>query len=144
MANPKLPKLTHVLNLRAHMSRDGGVAGKQRNGATRYLAPLTGGFLQGVAGTKAEGLNVEIMPGGSDWLLVDETTKIAHLDVRTHGKTPEGHGFFIYYTGYLGSDDIGQKFRTWQPDAVTSRGGDHHWWTNPTFETSGKHTNPHL
>lgn len=135
-STPSLPKLTHVLNLRAHMSRQGAVAGKQRNGATRHLAPLTGGFLKGVDGTRAEGLSVELMPGGSDWLLVDEATGIAHLDVRTHGVDTNKDGFFIHYVGYLGLDEAGAKFQSWSEDAKTTKGGDHHWWTNPIFETS--------
>lgn len=129
------------MNLRALLTKTGGgVIGQQRGGPVRIMAPLTGGFLKGVAGSKAEGLDVEILPGGSDWILVDQTTKMTHLDVRTHGKSADGHGFFIHYTGVLAPDDISAKFRAWDADAVTSRGEDHHWWTNPTFETGGRHS----
>lgn len=120
------------------MSKWDGAAGKQRGGATRYLAPLTGGFLKGIEGTRAEGLSVKLMPGGSDWLCVDEATGTAHLDVRTHGVTDSGDGFFIYYTGYILLDEICAKFQSWSPDSKTSKGGDHYWFTNPNFETSGR------
>jgi len=130
------PKFTHVMNLRAYMSRNGSAAGCHRGGATRHLAPLTGGFLKGVEGTRAEGLDVELMPGGSDWLMVDDTTSMCHLDVRTHGTNKAGDGFFIYYTGYLGHDKAAAQFTSWDPEAKTTKGGDHHWWTNPNFETS--------
>lgn len=130
------PKLTHVMNLRAHMSRTGGVAGKYRGGGTRHLCPLTGGFLQGVKGSRAEGLDVELMPGGSDWLIADDATGISHLDVRTHGTDKAGDGFFIHYTGYLEQDVHCGKFTSWDPEAKSTKSGDHHWWTNPTFETS--------
>ena len=139
MASPASPpKLTHVLNLRAHMSLESGVAGPQRGGAIRQLAPLTGGFLKGVPGTKAEGLDVKLFPGGSDWLLVDMATNIAHLDVRTHGKNTEGDGFFIHYTGYLGLDEHAALFQSFSPDAKTTKGGDHVWWSQPNFETNSK------
>ncbi|KAH7125993.1 hypothetical protein EDB81DRAFT_810253 [Dactylonectria macrodidyma] len=135
---PALPKLTHVLNLRAHMGLKSGAAGKHRGGAIRQLAPLSGGFLKGVPGTRAEGLDVELFPGGSDWLLVDEATGVAHLDVRTHGTTEEDDGFFIHYIGYLGLDKHAELFQTFSPDAKTTKAGDHHWWSQPNFETSSE------
>ncbi|RSM18679.1 hypothetical protein CDV31_002399 [Fusarium ambrosium] len=133
-----LPRLTHVLNLRAQMSLKSSVAGKQRGGAIRQLAPLTGGFLRGVPGTRAEGLDVELFLGGSDWLLVDEKTGMAHLDVRTHGNTKEEDGVFIHYTGYLLLDEHAALFQSFSPKAITTKGGDHYWWSQPNFETGAE------
>lgn len=135
---PAPPKLTHVLNLRAHMGLKSGVAGPQRGGAIRQLAPLTGGFLKGVPGTKADGLDVELFAGGSDWLLVDMNTGTAHLDVRTHGSNQADEGIFISYTGYLKLDEHAALFQSFSPDAKTTRGGDHAWWSQPNFETNCK------
>jgi len=130
------PKLTHVMNMRAYMSRQGAIAGAYRGGATRGLVPLTGGFLKGVEGTRAEGLDVQLMEGGSDWPMVDEASGMVHVDVRTHGTSKSGDGFFIHYTGYLGLDKAAAMFTSWDPEAKTTKGGDHYWFTNPTFETS--------
>lgn len=138
MATSHPPKLNHVMHLRAHMAPKSGVAGPQRGGAIRQLAPLTGGHLRGVPGTKAEGLDITLFPGGSDWLLVDTVTNVAHLDVRTHGTNKDDEGIFIHYIGYLKLDEDAAKFQVFSPDAKTTSFGKHDWWSQPNFETNCK------
>lgn len=132
----QVPKLTHVFNLRAYLSKEIAPAGNYRGGAQRYCSPVSGGYMKGVEGSRAAGLSVELMPGGSDWIVIDEAAGMAHVDVRTQGTTEAGHGFFIHYTGYIGIDPATAAIFTRSPDRKTTQDGDHHWWTNPTFETN--------
>jgi hypothetical protein len=110
--------------------------GKVRNGAFRTCHPLEGGFLRGVDGTETEGLSVDLTFGGSDWISYDETTNVAHIDVRTHGKSADGEGFYIYYIGYLGGDEATTKFMDISQEVESTNYGDHHWWNHPIIETS--------
>ncbi|KAI8954373.1 hypothetical protein F4801DRAFT_532819 [Xylaria longipes] len=124
--------------MRVNVSKDAVIAGQSRGGATQHLLSMPSGFIKGVEGTKAEGFEVELMPGGSDWLMADEKTKMNHLDVRVHGKNRDGDGFFVRYVGYLGTDDAVTKFLTLAPGRKTTKGGDHYWYINPIFETSSE------
>lgn len=134
------PNLTRVMSLRAYMSRDSVEVGKQRNGPHRGVYPFEGGHLIGVDGTITEGLHVEFSRGGADWLVFDDKTGIAHLDVRANGKDKDGAGFFIYYKGVLEMDDIGTKFNNWTPGVQSTQSKDHHWFTNPVIETNSEST----
>lgn len=119
------------------MGHDTITAGQYRSGPHRHITSLDGGFLRGVPGTRGEKMNATLVRGGSDWILFDESTKTAHLDVRTQGRTPSGECVFIHYTGFLGIDEAAEKFMAWSPDAQTTEFGAHHWWAGPIIEASG-------
>ena len=137
MATPTPPKLNHVFHLRGHMGKDTIKAGQHRSGPHRHITALEGGFLRGIPGTRGEGLDATLVTGGSDWILFDEGTNTAHLDVRTQGRTKDGECVYIHYNGYLRLDQAAEKFMSWSPDAKTTAFGEHHWWSAPNIEASG-------
>lgn len=136
-ANP--PKLDHVFTLRGHMGHDTVNAGQYNSGPHRHITALEGGFLRGVPGSRGERMNASLVAGGSDWILFDESTNTAHLDVRTQGRTAAGECVYIHYQGFLKIDEAGQRFMAWSPDAETTNYGDHHWWSAPKIESSGNY-----
>ena len=140
MATPNPPRLNHVFHLRGHIGKDTINAGQYRSGPHRRITVLEGGFLRGIPGTRGEGLDATLVAGGSDWILFDESTNTAHLDVRTQGRTEDGHCVYIHYNGYLRTDEAAKQFRTWSPDAKTTEFGQHHWWSAPNIEVSGMFT----
>ncbi|KAI1741294.1 hypothetical protein F4680DRAFT_72990 [Xylaria scruposa] len=129
-------KLSHVLQMRANLGNNTVMAGQSRGGATQHLISLASGFVKGVEGTKAEGLEFELMPGGSDWLMVDEKAKMNYLDVRVNGKNLDGDGLFVRYVGILGADDMTTRYVNGAPGRQTTKGSDNYWYINPIFETS--------
>ena len=59
------PKLEHCFTMRADLSREHTLQlGAIKAGPQRIIAPVSHGFLKG------SGVEAEILPGGSDWLLV--------------------------------------------------------------------------
>ncbi|KAG2415538.1 hypothetical protein HFD88_006729 [Aspergillus terreus] len=131
------PQLHHLLTLRAHFAPDTLHAGTlHTTGPSRDITAFEGGFLHGVAGTRAAGLDATLLRGGSDWLLCDERRALAHIDVRTHARLSDGHGVYIQYTGYLGLDADARRFMAQAADARTTAYGDHDWWTRLVIETS--------
>lgn len=137
MATTTLPRLNHVFHLRGHMGKDTINAGQHRSGPHRHITALEGGFLRGIPGSRGESLDATLVAGGSDWILFDESTNTAHLDVRTQGRTKDGECVYIHYNGYLQLDDDAQKFMSWSPEAETTEYGKHHWWSAPNIEISG-------
>lgn len=67
---------------------------------------------------------------------LDQSTNVAHLDVRTQARTTDGHGLYIQYIGILKIDEKANKVLSWRPDAKTTQFGDHEWFTGPNIETS--------
>ncbi|KAI0860539.1 hypothetical protein F4860DRAFT_478800, partial [Xylaria cubensis] len=132
------PKLRYVLQMRANLGKNTVIAGQSRGGATQHLICLASGFVKGVEGTKAAGLEFELMPGGSDWLMADEKTKMNYLDVRVNGKNLDGDGLFVRYVGFLGADDMTTRYVNGAPGRKTTEGGDNYWYINPIFETSSE------
>lgn len=132
------PKLTHVFTLRARIARDSVYLGSDSAGFQKQITALEGGFFLGVPNTRGEGMNATLVPGGSDWVLFDPVTQVAHIDVRTQGKLPDGSGVSVQYTGYLLVDEKAKRFMARGPDARSTEFGDHHWWTRPVIETSGR------
>ena len=98
------PKLTHVFTLRARIARDSVYLASDSGGSQKKITALEGGDFLGVPNTRGEGMNATLVPGGSDWVTLDPATKVAHIDVRTQGKLPDGSGVYVQYTGYLGID----------------------------------------
>ncbi|PKX89223.1 DUF3237 domain-containing protein [Aspergillus novofumigatus IBT 16806] len=136
MATPTPPRLNHVFHLRCHIGKDTINAGQYCSGPHRRITTLEGGFLRGIPGTRGDGLDVTLVAGGSDWILFDESTNTAHLDVRTQGRTKDGQCVYIHYSGYSKIDEAAQQFRSWSPDAKTTEFGQHHWWSAPNIEVS--------
>ena len=132
------PKLEHVFRMRGYMDRTSLDLGPIKNGPHRNITALTGGFVEGVQGSRGEGLSVKLGQGGSDWILFDPATNICHLDVRTHGQTEAGQSLFIYYHGYLELDTHAATFMKWSPEAKSTTAGQHNWFSAPRIETSRK------
>ncbi|TKA65041.1 hypothetical protein B0A49_09992 [Cryomyces minteri] len=107
------PKLEQVFTLRAFLSKEDLLA----------FGPIKG---------------PQLVQGGSDWLLLDPTTNIAHLDIRTQARTAEGGYIYMHYPGILRMDDATQKALQWSPDAKTTRSEDHYFMTTPIYETSSE------
>jgi len=90
------PKLEKAFTLRCFLSKeDLLVFGPIKGGPHRYAVPVTYGFLEG------SGIKAQLVQGGSDWILMDTTTNVAHLDVRTQARTAEGDVIYIKYPGIL-------------------------------------------
>jgi hypothetical protein len=127
------PKLEKAFTLRAFLSKEDLLAfGAIKGGPHRYIVPVTHGFLEG------SGIKAQLVQGGSDWLLLDPTTGVAHLDIRTQARTEAGDLIYIFYPGILKMDDATQKALQWSPDAKTTRSEDHYFMTTPRFETSSE------
>lgn len=132
------PQLSHVFTLRGLLASDSIDVGNFQSGPKRIIGALEGGFLRGVAGTHGEGMDATLLSGGSDWVLLDEGTGVTNIDVRTHGKTSNGEGVYVQYTGVFKADPAAIQFLTDAPEAKTTQFGDHHWWCRPLIETNGK------
>ncbi|KAL5361653.1 hypothetical protein BJX96DRAFT_176432 [Aspergillus floccosus] len=123
----------HLLTLRAHFAHET----LHSTGTSRDITAFEGGFLHRVAGPRAAGLDATVLRGGgSDWLLCDECSGLAHIDVRMQARLSDGHGVYVQYTGYLDLDADARKFMAWAADARTTAYGDHFWWTRLVIETS--------
>jgi hypothetical protein len=138
------PKLTHVFTLRAHVSQDSVHLGTHPTGSQKQITALEGGSFYGVPNTRGEGMDATLLPGGSDWVLFDPATNVVQIDVRTQGKLLDGSGVSVQYTGYLVVDEKARRVMGRGPDARSTEFGDHHWWTRPVIETSGKWNAPCL
>ncbi|KAF2105815.1 hypothetical protein BDV96DRAFT_655287 [Lophiotrema nucula] len=103
-----------------------------KSGPTRLIASVTHGFLSG------KGLEAEILPGGADWSLVDQTSKISHLNVRVQAKLPNGKGVYIQYRGVLHIDVAAEKILSGDTEAQTTEFGEHTWFVTPRFETNSE------
>ncbi|EXJ60786.1 hypothetical protein A1O7_04939 [Cladophialophora yegresii CBS 114405] len=125
------PKFEQVFTMRGYMNKENTVnLNAIKNGATRIIVPITHGFIKGA------GLEAEILPGGGDWILLDASTGVSHLDVRTQARTSDGHSLYVHYHGVLKVDEAGQQVLGWSPDAKTTKSGDHEWFSAPIMETS--------
>ena len=127
------PSLEHVLTFRAIFAKEDLLRlGSTKGGAQRLVAPVNGGFLKG------EGIDAELVQGGSDWPYIDANTGTAYLDVRAHFRDKAGDLFYLQYRGILKLDDQAQLAMKWSPDARTTKGGDHYWLMTPTIEASNE------
>lgn len=132
------PKLTHVFTLRAHVSQDSVHLGSHPTGSQKHITALESGTFNGVPNTRGEGMDATLVPGGSDWVLFDPATNVVQIDVRTQGKLSDGSGMSVQYTGYMVVDEKAKRFMGRGPDARSTGFADHHWWTRPLIETSGR------
>lgn len=127
------PKLEKAFTLRAFLNKEDTLSlGPIKGGPLRYVVPVTHGSLEG------SGVKGQIVQGGSDWLLLDPTTGVAHLDIRTQVRTEAGDLIYVHYLGILKMDEATQKALQWSPDAKTTRSDDHYFMTTPMFETSSE------
>jgi hypothetical protein len=128
------PTLEHVLTFRLFISKEHMLAlGATRGNASRFVGPLVDGYLQG------DGFKADLVPGGSDWPRVDESTGIAHLDGRGQFRDSQtGDAFYVSLKGILKMDEPTQLAFAWSPEAKSTKAGDHTWLTTPIFEVSNE------
>lgn len=98
----------------------------------RIVIPVPSGFIKT---TDFEG---SIIPGGSDWLLLDTAGGVAHLDVRAQARSADGEMLYTHYTGLFKVDEMVQKFLEWSPEARTTESKDHYFVSTPVFEVSSE------
>jgi Protein of unknown function (DUF3237) len=127
------PTLEKAFTLTVYLSKaDILPFGPIKGGPHRYAIPFSHGTLSG------SGITATILQGGSDWILLDTSTGVAHLDIRTHGRTDSGDHIYVHYPGILKMDAATQKALEWSPEAKTTRSEDHYWMTSPIFEVSNE------
>ncbi|KAI1612523.1 hypothetical protein EDD36DRAFT_239483 [Exophiala viscosa] len=125
------PKLEKTFTMRGYINKENTLDLKAiKTGPQRIIVPIVSGFVKG------SGLDAEILPGGADWILLDPSSNIAHIDVRTQARASNGHSLYIHYIGVLKMDEGAQKVLGWASDAKTTQVGDHHWFNQPIIETS--------
>lgn len=122
------------MTIRIVLSREDTLhMGTVNGGAQRIICPITSGFLKG------EGFDAVLVQGGSDWISVDSATGTAYLDIRTHFRDRQsGDVFYVQAKGISRVDEKVQLVMAWNPDAKTTKGGDHYAFSTPTFEVSGE------
>ena len=134
------PNLEHVFSMHGYMGPITLDLGPIKKGPSRSITALTGGKIVGVPGSRGKGVDIDLVPGGSDWLTFDPETNLAHLDVRTQGRSREGDCFFVFYHGVLQMDETALKFLDPHgPEVTTTKGGNHYWFSAPRMETSSKY-----
>ncbi|PVH75079.1 hypothetical protein DL98DRAFT_593467 [Cadophora sp. DSE1049] len=127
------PKLELCFTMRGYMDKANSHDLKtMKAGPTRIMVPMTHGFIKG------SGLQAKLTPGGGDWILLDTSLNVAHLDVRTQARTDDGESVYVHYNGILKIDEAGSKVLAWAKDAKTTNFGDHYWFSGPIIETSSK------
>lgn len=127
------PILEQVFKLRAFLSKTDSLSlGPIKAGPHRYIVPVTHGTLEGPR------LKAQLLHGGGDWLLLDTSTGVAHLDIRAQARSEKGECIYLHYPGILKMDEATQLALQWSSDARTTRSEDHYFVTTPVFETSSK------
>ncbi|EXJ59432.1 uncharacterized protein A1O5_12057 [Cladophialophora psammophila CBS 110553] len=127
------PKFEQVFKLRAFLSKTDFLSlGPIKGGPHRYIATVTHGTLEGC------GLKAQLLHGGGDWLLLDHSSGVAHLDIRAQARSEGGECFYLHYPGILKMDEATQLVLQWSPEAKTTRSEDHYFVTTPVFETSSQ------
>ena len=63
--------------------------GLTKGRATRGAAALGGGFLRG------DGFDAKLLPGGSDWPLIDDVAGVVHLDGRAQFRDDSTGDMFV-------------------------------------------------
>lgn len=128
------PTLEYVMTFRLELSKEHMLSlGPTRGNTSRFVGPLISGYLQG------DGFKADLVPGGSDWPRVDESTGTAYLDGRGQFRDKDtGDTFYVTITGLLKMDEPTQLVFGWSPDAKSTKAGDHTWFTTPHFEVSNE------
>ena len=127
------PTLKQVFTYRAFLVKDETApVGPIRGGASRVVAPVTGGFITG------SGVEAKVLSGGADWTLLDPATGTAHLDARVQARTSDGEHIYIRYPGIIKIDSTLEKAFAWDPQARTTKSDDHYWISTPIFEVSSE------
>ena len=134
------PDLKHVFNMRIQLSKEGThTLGPQKGagGPQRFIAEFSAGLLESTPECPGQPFKAKIT-GGADWLLLDTTANLGHLDIRTQAKTDEDESIFIRYNGVLRIDEATGKALQWSPDARTTKSEDQYWMGMPVFEVSSE------
>ena len=85
------------------------------------------------------GFKADLIPGGADWLRLDESTGVAHLDVRVHFRDSQtGDLFYMTSNGVLKIDEATQLVFVGSPDAKSTRAGEHTWFSTPVVEVDNE------
>ena len=127
------PQLEQVFVLRAFLGKDDLLnLGPVKGGAHRIVVPVTGGFVKG------PGVDLDILPGGGDWLLLDPSSGTAHLDIRFQARSADGDMIYAHYPGIIKVDAAVQDFLQWSPKAKTTESKDQYFFTTPVFEVSSE------
>lgn len=128
-----IPKLERAFTLRGYLDLENFLRiGPVKSGPHRAIIHATSGFLEG------SGVKAKVVPGGGDWLLLDPSYNVGHLDVRVQFKTEDGEGIYARYDGVLRMDEATQKILDRSEDAKDTEYGDHYFFITPIFETSSE------
>ena len=118
------PELEHLFSYSADLEQpQQGVGGGPFG--HRMIALVTGGRVQGPR------VNGEILPGGGDWALIDDTNTL-RLDARLTLKTDDGALIYASYRGVLTPIDPATVARA---IAGELEPGELYYRTTPVFET---------
>lgn len=128
------PTLEPGMTFRAVFNRQNLLTlGSTRGNASRSINSMSDGSLQG------NGFKADLIPGGADFLRLDESTGIAHLDVRVHFRDSQtGDLFYMISKGILRIDEPTQLVFEGSSEAQSTRPGDHIWFSTPMFEVSNE------
>lgn len=128
------PTLEHFLIFRSVFTRqDLLTLGPTRGNASRSINSMSDGFLEG------NGFKAALVPGGADFLRLDESTGIAHLDVRAHFRDNQtGDLFYMTSKGILKIDERTQHVLVGSSEAKSTKPGEHTWFSTPMFEVNNE------
>ena len=128
------PTLEYVFTMQFTLSKEHTlVIGPSRGNGSRFVAPIVGGHIQG------KDFKADVVPGGSDWPLVNEAAGIAYIDGRGQFQnSTTGDTFHVTVQGVTVLDEPSQLAFGWSPKAKSTKAGDHQWFTTPAFEVSNE------
>src|ERR1700761_1113783 len=96
------PRLDQVFTLRVALSKDGISLGPIKDGPTRFAVPINQGTLEG------SGVKGTLVEGGGDWLMVDTSVGVGHMDVRMSIRTDADEFIICRFSGVIKMDEAVQ------------------------------------
>jgi len=115
-------KLVHECTLRATLKPPVPVGAGPTG--TRMIYEVAGGEIEG------ERVRGKLL-GGGEWALIGPDGFL-RVDVRLQAETHDGAYLYIQYTGLL---EMNEAFQNATSGGTGTEYGDHHFYTNPRFET---------
>jgi hypothetical protein len=138
------PKLTHVFTTRIELKADRMHAlGPMRGagGPHRFVADFASGYIESTPSCP-HGLHPfkATIVGGADYLSLDTTRHVGHIDARGTVKVDgsETEMIYMHYGGVVHVDEAGNKALHWSKDAATTESKDHYWMVTPSYEVSSE------
>ncbi|EME82841.1 uncharacterized protein MYCFIDRAFT_196289 [Pseudocercospora fijiensis CIRAD86] len=116
------PTLEHVFTMKGFTAKTSMDLGKIKGGPHRTIFGITHGYIRGVPGSAGGGLDVNIVPGGGDWILYDPATNVSHLDVRTQATGNDGHHLYASLVLFAEDGDKRSKIQVGRNDHVRRAG----------------------